>query len=97
MAVGLFWLLSMGMAAASAIVLAVLLRVYLDNHRQLRSPFTLGLLFFATFLLVENVVAVYFYYTMAEAGEGPSVAIPMLGLNVVQLVGYSALFYVTWR
>lgn len=97
MALGIFWACSMVLAAASAILLAALLAVYLDNHRQLRSPFTLGLLFFAALLLVQNLGSVYFYFMMAEAGQGSGVAVPMMILQIVELVGFSTLFYVTWR
>ena len=67
----------MVVAAASAAFLAGLLYVYLRNHRQLRSPFTLGLVFFAALLLVQNLGSIYFYYVMSSAGQGSSVAIPM--------------------
>lgn len=74
-----------------------LLYVYVVNHRQLRSAFSLGLVFFASLLLAENVGFGYFYYLMGEWGEGPGMALPMLALNLVELVGFTALFYVTWR
>lgn len=69
----------------------------MGNHRQVHSPFTLGLMFFAGLLLAENVGFSYFYYVMNEWGEGPGMALPMLALNLVELVGFAALFYVTWR
>lgn len=84
-------------AAASSALLVGLLYIYAGNHRQLRSPFTLGLVFFAVLLLLYNAGSIYFYFMMADAGEGPTVAIPLFALNLVQLVGYAALFYVTWR
>lgn len=87
----------MAVAAGSAAFLVGLLYVYLRNHRQLQSPFTLGLVFFATLLLVQNLGSIYFYYAMASAGEGSRVALPMLLLECVELVGFAALFLVTWR
>ncbi len=87
----------MVVAAASAAFLAGLLYVYLRNHRQLRSPFTFGLVFFAALLLVQNLGSIYFYYVMSSAGQGSSVAIPMLALDSAELVGFAALFLVTWR
>jgi len=57
--------------AASNCVLALILGwVYWRNHREMRSPFTLGLLLFALFLLVHNAFAVYHYFTMM----GPTAA-----------------------
>ena len=87
----------MGVAAVSAAVLVGLLHVYVQNHRQLRSPFTLGLVFFAVILLVQNLGSVFFYYAMSEAGEGPGVAIPMLILDLAELAGFVILFLITWQ
>jgi hypothetical protein len=84
-------------AGASAVLLTLLLSVYLQNHRQLRSPFTLGLVFFAAVLLLQNAGGVLFYYMMNQAGEGAGVALPMLSLNTAELVGCAALLFVTWR
>ena len=93
----MFWSLSIVTAAASAVFLGALLFIYLRNHREFRSVFTLGLVFFAALLLVQNAGSIYFYYLMSEAGEGPRVAVPMIFLNFVELVGFAALFFVTWR
>ncbi len=87
----------MGVATVSAAFLVGLLYVYIRNHRHLQSPFTLGLVFFATLLLVQNLGSVYFYFMMANAGQGSGVAIPMLVLECVEVVGFASLFYVTWR
>ena len=95
-ALGMFWMIDIGLAAASVAALLGLLSVYVTNYRQLRSPFSLGLVLFASLFLVENLAAVFFYVTMAET-EGANVAIPMLALNAAELVGFGALLYVSWR
>ena len=87
----------MAVAAFSAAFLAALLLVYFRNHKEFRSPFTLGLVFFAAVLLVQNLGSVYFDYLMADMGESSRVAIPMLALDSAELVGFAALFFVTWR
>ena len=38
--------------------------VYWRNHRDIRSPFTLGLLLFAAFLIVHNALVIYNAWTM---------------------------------
>ncbi len=85
------------MAAASTVFLSALLYVYMKNHRHLQSAFTLGLVFFAVLLLVQSLGSIYFDWMMAQAGEGSRVALPMLALNTAELVGFAALFFVTWR
>lgn len=90
-------MVSMAVAAASSAFLVALLYVYLRNHRQLRAPFTFGLVFFALLLLAQNLGSIWFDYMMSEWGEGAGIAIPMLVLDLVELVGFAALFVVTWR
>lgn len=97
MPLGLFWALSIAIAAVSSVLLLGLLFVYVRNHRQLRSPFTFGLVFFAALLLLQNLGLIYFYYLMNEWGEGPSMAVQMFALGTAELIGFAALFYVTWR
>ena len=77
--------------------LSALLYVYVRNHRHLQSPFTLGLVFFAALLLLQSIGSIYFDWMMASAGEGAGVALPMLALDTAELVGFAALFFVTWR
>ncbi len=89
--------MSIAVAGASTVLLSALLFVYVRNHRALRSPFTLGLVLFAGFFLVENLGSVYFYYLMNEWQQGPSMAIPLFALQASELIAFAALFYVTWR
>ncbi len=87
----------MGVAAASAVFLSALLYVYTRNHRHLQSVFTLGLVFFAAVLLLQSLGSIYLDWMMSMAGEGAGVALPMLALDCAELVGFAALFFVTWR
>ena len=87
----------MGVAAASAVFLSALLYVYVRNHHHLQSAFTLGLVFFAAVLLVQSLGSIYLDWTMAQAGEGPNVALPMLALGAAELIGFATLFFITWR
>ncbi len=54
-------------------------------------------MFFAAVLLVQSLGSIYFDWMMSERGEGAGVALPMLALDVAELVGFAALFVVTWR
>jgi hypothetical protein len=56
--------LTVGLAAANGLAALVLAIVYARNHGQMRSPFTLGLLLFAVFLVVHSGVLVYTDLTM---------------------------------
>jgi len=45
----------------NVVLLAVVMAVWGRNYRKLRSKHTLGMLVFATLLLLENAFAFYFY------------------------------------
>jgi hypothetical protein len=101
MAIGTLWLIDLGLAAASIVVLVLLLYLYRGNFRTLRSPLSLGLIIFAGLFLVENLAAMYFYMawndSLSGTGLAASVAMPMLLLNAVELIGFSTLLFVSWR
>ena len=101
MAIGTLWMIDIVLAAASSAILIGLLFLYRSNFRTLRSPLSLGLVVFAAAFLAGNLVAIYFYVALNDAltgtGLGSSVAMPMLVLNLLELVGLSTLFYASWR
>jgi len=80
-------------AGANVALLAVLVAVWARSYRQIRSRHTLGALVFALFLLAENALALYYYFS------GLSIAPPavraMMILQVLEAVGIAAYTYVT--
>ena len=56
--------LTLALTALNGALALVLAAVYVRNHRQMRSPFTLGLLLFALFLVVHAAVTLYNDLTM---------------------------------
>lgn len=97
MALGIFWQLNILVALVTLGLLVGLVAVYLRNLRDLRSPFTLGLVIFGGLFLVQALMSIFVYLSMGEQGMGPNVAVPMLALNVAGLVGVTTLFFITWR
>ena len=101
MALGTLWMIDVVLAAASIVVLALLLFIYRSNFRSLRSPLSFGLIVFAVLFLLENLAAMYFYFSWSDSlstsGYAGAVAMPMLILNAVELVGFSTLLLVSWR
>src|SRR5882672_10656153 len=61
-------MLSLALAALNCLLAIVLGAVYWRNHRDIRSPFTLGLLLFALFLVVHNALVVYRAFAMMTSG-----------------------------
>jgi len=88
----------MVLSAASVIVLSGLLLVYAKNFRSIKSTFSIGLVLFGVLFLIQNIASVGLYMAMAASGKyGLDMAVPMLALNVTQLVGFGVLFRVSWQ
>lgn len=84
------------LAGVNCVLALVLATVYLRNHRQLKSPFTLGLLLFATFLLVHNALQVYEYFAMMGPATGAGETI-LLAEAALQTAASGALVVATLR
>lgn len=82
-------------AAVNVVLLCTLLAIWIRTYREIRAPLTLGSIVFATLLLAENVVALWFYFT---APAMPALAVRvMMVLQMLETVGIAVLTYVTWR
>lgn len=88
--------LSIILTVANIVLLAVLFIIYLRNYRNLRSPFTLGLLIFAGIFLLRDVsLAVYhlmdigFYYTQSARDD--------IFIHAAQMLAFAILLKITWK
>jgi hypothetical protein len=82
-------------AAINILLLAGLIAIWVRTYREIRAPLTLGTIIFATFLLAENAVALYFYF---NAPAMPPLAVEvMMVLQILETLGIAALSYVTWK
>lgn len=82
-------------AALNILLLCTLLATWIRTYREIRAPLTLGSIVFAAFLLAENVVALYFYFT---APAMPAVAVEvMMVLQMLETVGIAVFTYVTLK
>ncbi len=88
--------LIVGLAALNALLALVVGAVYLRNHRQLRSPFTLALSLFAVFFVVHNGVLIYHFLTMMATFTAQAETL-LLVEGLLQLGALSALAYATLR
>lgn len=80
----------------NSILLVSLLYVYIKNYREVKMDFTLGLIIFAGFLLLQNLAALYFHLSMIDY-YSKDVIFQATVLNVVQTVALVVLNYVTWK
>lgn len=88
-------------AGVNVLLLLGLGSVWLRNYRQHGAQHTLGLLVFATFLLVENVLWLYLYilhpaFTGWFTATGTDVQVGVTLLCGLELVGLLVLARITW-
>lgn len=84
------------------LLLSSLVYVWVRNYLTLRSMHTLGLLTFATFLFVENALALYFYFFEPTlhvwvASVPPRAQGAMTLLRVCEFAALVVLTLTTWR
>lgn len=77
-------------------ILLSLIYVYAKNYQALNSKFSLGLLIFASILLVENILAFYFNWTMMGL-YADKVAQQGLILRALETASLVILGLITWR
>lgn len=97
------WLnLAIGAAGLNAVLVSILGGIWLRNYRQHGAQHTLGLVVVAGFLLIENLLWLYFYL-LHPAFRGwfietvSEVQIGMTLLCGLELVALFALTRITWR
>lgn len=97
------WLnLALAAAAVNLGLLAVLGAIWFRNYRQHRATHTLGLLVFASFLVIQNALWIYFYqfhqaYIRWFINADADVQIGMMLLCGLETVALVVLFHITWR
>lgn len=84
------------LSGLSILLLVVLTAVWVRNYRTFESRLTLGLVAFGAVMLLENALAIYFFFstTMLYSGD-PVVETAILALRSLQLVAIAFLTYVT--
>lgn len=75
-------------------ILLALLSIYAKIYKNTKARFTMGLMFFVTLLMLQNIIAVYAYFAMS-----PLYAVGLLpyfvGIHIAELAGLSILLRVT--
>ena len=87
---------AVALAGVNILLLALLTAVWTRNYRTFKTTLVLGLIAFAVAMLVENALALYFFFSMQSLYSGdPHVQQAVLVLRAVQLVALAVLTYVT--
>ncbi len=88
--------LDIAISLGNIILLILLLYIYLDNYKRIKSVFTLGLIIFAVLLLLQNILFSGFLlfgpvFRIAELG------LPLFILNITEFLALFILLIITWR
>jgi hypothetical protein len=78
----------------------ILLGIYLDTYRKIRSSFTMGLVLFGSFFVVLNLSILVFWlflYQNSTASLIDQASIYMLLVNVGEALALANLLRVTWK
>jgi len=84
------------MTIISTTTLGALLHVYLKNLKKIKSGFTIGLFIFALLFLLQNLVSLYYYFTMMKY-YAPEVEVHVFILTLLQTVAFLILLKLTWE
>lgn len=86
------------LAGVNIVLLVALVSVWLRNYRTFASSLVAGLLAFALVMLAENLLALYYFFSMQSLYSGdPHVQQAVLFLRALQLVALGLLTYVTMK
>jgi hypothetical protein len=94
-------IVAVGMGIANIILLMFLLKTYWKTYKQIKSGFTIGLVYFSSFLLLQNIVSTIFIALLlvipmdVNISELHGPRLPLFLINLVQLVALSILFKIT--
>lgn len=85
-------------SALTVILLAILTAVWINNYRTFRTNLILGLIAFSLLLLVENLVAIYFFFSMDMLyAADPTIERVVALLRTLQFVAVLFLTYVSLK
>lgn len=94
-------IVAVAIGIVNIILLIFLLKTYWKTYKQIKSGFTIGLLYFSSFLILQNIVSTIFIALLfvipidANISELHGPRLPLFLINLVQLVALSILVKIT--
>ena len=87
---------SIGLQAVNSALLAILIFIYARNLTKIKSNFTVGLLIFASLLLVQSLVGMYFGVGAMHSATDPFENYAF-AINITETIALLALFWISWK
>ncbi len=94
--------IAIAVGIANVCLLSGLVYFYRESYKQLESKFTIGLLYFSTILLIQNILLVIALAIFLILGieihklDGTEHYTILLLINLAQLIALTILFKITW-
>ena len=94
--------IAIAVGIANICLLSGLVYFYRESYKQLESKFTIGLLYFSTILLIQNILLVIALVIFLILGieihklDGTEHYTILLLINLAQLIALTILFKITW-
>jgi len=79
---------------ATIVILTILLSLYIKIYLKTRAVFTIGLIFFASMLVLQNLIVVYAYFAMAPLYADALLPYFLL-IHIAELAGVASLLKIT--
>jgi len=93
---------AIGVGIANVCLLLGLFYIYWNSYRDMKSEFTIGLLYFTLVLLMQNIAATVFLAILNFNGAGATDAeaidhlLELFSINIIQFVALGILFKITY-
>jgi hypothetical protein len=86
----------LGVIGINILLTVVLITIFARNLKLIKSKITLGMIFFATAFLLENVMSLYFYNDLLMHGINFITTFNLV-VKLFEMAGLMVLLYVTWK
>ncbi len=80
----------------NSVLLVVLMSIYARSLTKIKSNFTIGLMIFAGFLLLQNILGIYLGLTSMEQMTSPFERYAFF-INITEMIALLALFWISWK
>jgi hypothetical protein len=89
-------------ALANTVLILILVSLYASSFRKIRSPFTLGLILFAVFFLIQNIAIIVFWFQLYSLGPSFTAIVDsaspyMTVINLVETVALISIVRVSMK
>lgn len=88
-------MLGMVLHAVNVVLLLMLLYIYLQNYRKLKTKLTAGLVLFAALFMLQSLMNIYYDTTMAMYPSTSAETAATI-VEAVKAAGFAVLLWVSW-